>query len=357
MYLPQYHEIKENNEWWGEGYTEWSAVKGAESYCKLQKQPKVPLNQNYYDLGDETAVAWKWQAKMAEKYNVYGFVIYHYWFSKDRQLLERPMEILLRHSEIDIHYCICWANESWRQVWYGMQNKLLMKQEYGDERDWICHFNYLLPFFKDSRYIKIDEKPLINIYHSFEITELDAMLNVWRRLAVENGFKGIYVISGNTGAIIDSRKELFDAYYNFEPSYSLMHKRNKIERFRYIANVFVKNAWNKLFEKKILERKINGIKFLKQMQRKDLLEEVKIFPGVFPQWDNTPRRKYKGTFFYNMGKEVFREQIRIMKEKYRNVEFLYVNAWNEWGEGAYLEPDTENQYAYLEVLRDETSVK
>lgn len=353
MYLPQYHKIKENDVWWGEGYTEWTAVKNAKPYSKKQNQPRIPMDQNYYDLSDETGVVWDWQAKLAREYNVYGFAIYHYWFSKDRQLLERPMEILLKHPEIDINYCVCWANESWRKAWYGTQNELLMEQYYGEKSEWICHFNYLLPFFKDTRYIKINNKPLVNIYHSAEVECLKEMLEIWKQLAVENGFDGIYVVSGNTGAVIDTRSWLFDAYYNFEPSYTLMHKRKKTERIGYIIDVSARSIWNKIVRRKILERPINGRNFLSQMMREDIIRDKKIYPGAFPQWDNSPRRKYKGTFFYNMDKDTFKKQIRALKKKYVNSEFMYINAWNEWGEGTYLEPDETNRYSFLEVIRDE----
>ena len=146
MYLPQYHEIEENNKWWEPGYTEWTAVKRAKLLDKAHKQPRVPLNDNYYDLSDETGSVWMWQANLAKEYGVYGFCIYHYWF-KGKQLLEKPMEILLLHPEIDINYTICWANETWTKTWYGLETEILMKQEYGEQADWDKHFEYLCRFF------------------------------------------------------------------------------------------------------------------------------------------------------------------------------------------------------------------
>lgn len=352
MYLPQYHEVEENNKWWGKGYTEWSAVKSAESYSKHQNQPRIPLDNNYYDLSDERAKTWKWQAELAKKYGVDGFVIYHYWFKTGRQLLEKPMEILLKHKEIDLNYCICWANETWTRTWYGVESEVLMEQEYGDENEWKSHFEYLLLFFKDDRYIKIDNRPVINIYHSFEIERMEEMLECWNNLAKNNGFRGVYVVSGNTGATLDKRTKLFDAYYNFEPTYSLIHKTNKVERTLYGVNVFLRTMLNKFFTKKIIERPINGQKFMKRMVRNDMYQGTNIYPGVFPQWDNSPRRKYKGTVFFNMTPEQFRNQIILVLKKYNNPDYIYINAWNEWGEGAYLEPDVHNEYKYLEVIKD-----
>lgn len=352
MFLPQYHEIAENNKWWGKGYTEWSAVKKAKSYSIEHKQPRVPLNNYYYDLSDPEAKPWKWHAKLAKEYKIDGFIIYHYWFRTGKQLLERPMEILLEHKEINIQYAICWANESWSRTWYGLEKELLMEQEYGDKDEWKNHFYYLLKFFKDSRYLKFKNKPIINIYHTYEIKKLQDMLELWNELAIKNGFEGLYVVSGNTGGGIDKREYLFDAYYNFEPNYSLIYKTNKIERLTYGLIVKAREFYNKIANNKIVERQIDGKDFLQRMLRDDVVHHSTIFPCVFPQWDNTPRRQYKGTVFNNMNPELFKKQIKLMLTKYPESEFLYINAWNEWGEGAYLEPDTDNEYKYLEVIKD-----
>ena len=350
MYLPQYHEVEENNKWWGKGYTEWTAVKEAKPYYMGHKQPRVPLDGEYYDLSESNASAWKKQAELANKYGIYGFVIYHYWFSTGKQLLEKPMEILLHHPEIDIHYSVCWANESWTRTWYGLEKEVLMQQEYGEEQEWKNHFEYLLQFFKDERYIKIDNKPMIHIYHAYEIEKLDRMLLCWQSLAQKNGFKGLFVVSGNTGGGVDNRIELFDAYYNFEPNYSLIYKTSPLERFTYGVSVKFREFSNKVLKNKRIERQINGEQFIKRMLRDDIIHDKTIYPCVFPQWDNTPRRKYKGTIFMNMNPEMFRHQISCVINKYKSSSFLYVNAWNEWGEGAYLEPDKDYGYAYLEEL-------
>ena len=135
MYLPQFHEVEENNRWWGAGYTEWTAVKRAKPIYRGHIQPKIPLNENYYDLSDVSARTWKWQSDLARQYGVHGFCVYHYWF-KGKQLLQKPLEILLNHPEIDIRYCICWANESWTRTWYGLEKEMLAEQTYGKEKGW-----------------------------------------------------------------------------------------------------------------------------------------------------------------------------------------------------------------------------
>lgn len=350
MYLPQYHEIKENNEWWGKGYTEWSAVKSARPLFRGHKQPRIPLDNRYYDLVEEGLQTWQWQAGLAQKYGVYGFCIYHYWFQPGKQLLERPMEILRDNPQININYCICWANESWRRNWYGQQHEMLMEQKYGGEKEWTIHFNYLNTFFQDKRYIKINNKPVINIYRSADIEQLPQMLEVWNKLAMESGFDGLYIVSARTAGVLDDRDNLFDAYYMFEPGYTLKKGLKSYQEFGYLAGTMIKRLWNKCFKKSILEHKIDTKMIYRNIERLNLPD--KCFPGTFPQWDNTPRTGNIGLYYKNSSPELFEEHIKKLWSCYSDTrEFLYLNAWNEWGEGAYLEPDEDNKYRYLEVIK------
>lgn len=353
MYLPQYHEIKENNLWWGKGYTEWTAVKRAKPIFKGHEQPRIPLNDNYYDLGNEDAITWKWQAELAKKYGVYGFCVYHYWFT-GRQLLQKPLEVLLKHPEIQIHYSICWANESWTRTWYGNEKEILMKQDYGNENDWEKHFHYLLKFFNDERYIKIENKPVLNIYLSSEIEDLDKMLKKWNSLALKNGFNGIYIVSSNNHRKIDKREDLIDAYYNFEPGYTLKHKLNFLQALNYSANVLFRRIHNILFKKrKLVEHIIDANKLSKIMHREIEKTNKPVFKGTFVRWDNTPRVSHKGIIYKNASPDLFYQNLLKVKESLcdEKLDFVYVNAWNEWGEGCYLEPDTVNRYQYLEMIK------
>ena len=188
LHLPQYHRIPENDRWWGEGFTDWVNVRKAKPLFQGHEQPVVPLNNNYYDLSDTAAI--RWQAQLAKQYGVYGFCYYHYWFS-GRKLLEKPCELLLDHKDIDIKYCFCWANESWARTWDGKEHDVLMKQVYGGREDWTAHFDYLLPFFQDERYIRIDNKPVIFIYSCHRIADFDDVVAWWDELARENGFDGV----------------------------------------------------------------------------------------------------------------------------------------------------------------------
>ena len=356
MYLPQFHEVKENNEWWGDGYTEWNAVRNAKPLFNGHVQPRIPLNENYYDLGNPNANTWAWQASLAKQYGVYGFCIYHYWFKNGRKILEKPMEILLRHPEIDVRYCVCWANETWRRSWYGQSYEILLEQSYGEEKEWRDHFEYLLPFFKDKRYILVDNKPMINVYRTFEIENFKLMRECWEELAKQNGFSGVHIVSGTGLHGMDNRRDLFDAYYEFEPGFSLVHNLSWIRRKEYYAKGIVNHLRNKLFHTKLLERKINiewlykaSLDFLTKCQN----QGITIYPGVCPMWDNSPRRGHLGFVTTNSTPQLFYQQLKNLGRflPASPNDFLYINAWNEWGEGTYLEPDEHFKFAYLSAIK------
>ena len=347
MYLPQYHTFKENNEWWGEGYTEWTAVKRGKPLYNGHVQPRVPLNDNYYDLVKDGVNTWKWQASLAKEYGVDGFSIYQYWFN-GKQLMNKPMEILLEHEEIDINYCICWANESWTRTWYGLANQVLMEQTYGTEEDWKKHFDYNLQFFKDKRYIKINNKPLFQIYRSFDIEDLDKMLDCFNKWAKEAGFDGIHVLFGKTGWEAEKRNNLADGYYFFEPGYTLNHDFAKMSRISYKIRVAMISTINKIKKNKVLERYIPAKNILERIV--DRKYEKNDCPCIFPDWDNTPRRSHKGLVYKGTSPEYFRNCLKKLINN--NPEIVFINAWNEWGEGAYLEPDTYRRYAYLEAIKE-----
>ncbi len=355
MYLPQFHTFPENDRWWGEGYTEWTAVKNAKPLYKGHIEPRTPMAYDYYDLSDEDARALKRQAKLAKECGIYGFCFYHYYFD-GKLLMEKPLEILLKHPEIDLKYCLCWANESWTRAWYDMEEEVLIEQTYGIDIDWERHANYLVKFFKDERYIKIDNKPVLNIYRTIDIEDLAEMLNVFTKKAIDAGLEGLYVVGGRTAGEIDSRKELVDAYYYFEPGYTLKHDRGIFNTLRYNFGTGLRHLANGLLKKHILERRIPIRNIYKPILKREYAANE--FPGIIARWDNTPRRSYKGLVYTGASAERFEEALRALKKKVEGKEYdyVYINAWNEWGEGAMLEPDEEEGLGYLNavmrVMRD-----
>lgn len=348
LYLPQFHRFDENDQWWGEGYTEWTAVKSAKPLYKGHIQPRVPMGGDYYDLSDQEAAALSKQAELAREYGIYGFVFYHYYF-KGQKLMELPAEILLRHKEIDLKYCLDWANETWTRAWYGRMEDVLIRQEYGDKKDWKEHFDYLIQFFKDERYIKIDNKPVLCIYRTFDIEHLDKMRAYFEERAREEGFDGIYLIGGRVAERLDDR-DLCDAWYYFEPGYSLKRSLTPFGTFCYNASTAIRGAVNTVFKTQILERRIPIRRIYDSILSREYGKNE--YPGLIARWDNTPRRGYKGLVYTGGSPELFGDALCKLSRKIDKDSFLFINAWNEWGEGAMLEADEAEGYAYLQKVKE-----
>lgn len=359
FYLPQFHDIPENDEWWGKGFTEWVNVRKAKSLFNGHEQPRVPLNGNYYNLLDDNIKIW--QTKLAKKYGIYGFCYYHYWF-KGKLLLEKPMEQMLANKDVNLPFCICWANEPWTKAWVG-EKKVLIAQEYGKEKEWIEHFNYLLPFFKDERYIKNNNKPLFVIYRPEIIGCLNEMLGCWDRLAKENGLSGIDFAYQNIDFDIDKNKDDHMFRYNieFQPHYvfyDMNTNRHKILRgIKRKLSQFLerKFGFNLKFvgDGKLVNNFINyDMAWEYILKRKP--DSEKNIPGAFVGWDNTPRHGKNGRIYIGDTPEKFEKyltmQIKRAKEIYHK-DMIFMYAWNEWAEGGYLEPDERYGYRNLEAIQ------
>lgn len=341
MYLPQFHEVKENNEWWGNGFTDWVSVKESQPIFEGHYQPRVPLN--YYDLMDKETM--KWQANLMHQYSVDGLCIYHYWFKDGRKILERPAENLLKWQDVDIPFCFCWANETWARSWSNVQNKniwtnkneiqnrdddtgILLEQKYGSEIEWNKHLKYLIPFFKDPRYIKIDGKPLFVIYKSSDIECIDEMLNYWKKKIADYDFDGIYVIGTNCNSLAG---EFVDAELYMEPANSAW-KLNKVRRNNEVKCFHYKDVWEKILQEDVLARQT--------------------FFGGFVGYDDTPRHGKNGFIVEDGCPELFAEYLTelMAKNAANNSNVVFLNAWNEWGEGMYLEPDERYGTKFLEAI-------
>ncbi|MEV2910723.1 glycoside hydrolase family 99-like domain-containing protein [Paenibacillus larvae] len=340
FYLPQFHQIPENDLWWGEGFTEWSNTRKAKSLYPNHYQPREPIEDYYYNLTDPSTRTW--QARLASQYGVYGFCYYHYWF-KGKRLLERPFKEVLKSGEPDFPFCLSWANESWTRRWDGGKDHILIRQDYGNEQDWEEHFYELLPAFQDKRYIRIDGKPVFIIYRSENIPCWEQMALYWRQLAVKNQLKGIFFIQTLGGFPIPSSSPIiFEARLEFEPHYTLSHgslnamwPQMKVGGEQHLSFDY-DYVWNSILSRSLYR------------------DNIKVFPGAFVDWDNSPRLGNRGLSCIGANPRKFgwylSEQIRRAKYLYKS-EFLFINAWNEWAEGAYLEPDKKYGYRYLESLK------
>lgn len=360
-YLPQFHETKENNEWWGKGFTDWVNVKKGIKFHSDQYQPRIPLNNNYYDLLNDNVK--KWQVDLAKKYGVYGFCMHHYWFG-GKLLLEKPMEQFLDNKKLDIPFCINWANEHWTTSWSG-GTKVLIKQEYGVEKDWIEHFNYLLPFFKDDRYIKEDGKPLFIIFIPQLIDCLEEMICCWQRLAKENGLPGLKIAYANKGQnhseMSKEKKKFFDYCIDYQPAvvFSDLEKNGKRGMYG-----LVRTLWRATGKKILNNLHITPPNVPDKLRADDYDEIWKTIlnrkpedeaniPGAIVNWDNTARKGKRGSYFKNFSVEKFYQYMKKMITKARTEykqDKIFIFSWNEWAEGGYLEPDEKYGCAVLEAL-------
>lgn len=362
LYLPQFHCIPENDKWWGKGFTEWVNVRNAKPLFEGHHQPRVPLNNNYYDLSDVETL--KWQCKLAKDHGIYGFCMYHYWFN-GHLLLEKPMEMLLAHPEIDIKYCISWANHDWTDAWKAKDGncQTLIAHDFDDEQDWVNHFNYMLPFFKDPRYMTECNKPLMVIYVPNIIRKLNKMLDLWTKMAQEAGFDGLTYIYQSATSAIDNTwdKSRFSYGVEMNPQYveRVFNKRKEtisprlLKYSRLIKKIFHIN-------RQLLPS--HSSKEVRRISYDECWENIlklkpqsdKMIPCAFTDWDNTPRHRKNGYVFDGVTPEKFKYYFGKLVEKAKteySSDMIFVFAWNEWAEGGYLEPDELYKHGFLEAIK------
>lgn len=348
-YLPQFHEIGENNQWWGKGFTEWTNVKKAKPLYPTHKQPVVPLGHRYYNVLDKSTV--EWQTKLMHHYGVYGFCYYHYWFEGD-MLLEKPVKNLLEWKDINQKFCFCWANHDWMKKNKDKKlRKILKKQTYGNQLEWESHIAYLMEYFKDDRYIKINNKPVFVIYLPQNVPELERRLAYYDKICKENGFAGIYLVESVHGVKksgVVKCSDLASAVTLREPTVAL-GERNFFQKANHIYKSRVSGA--KLNEPMIYQYEKITKQSIQLLNRSQC--EKQIFPGVFTGWDSTPRHGLNGFVIENNHSKLFEFYLREIKE-YLNKQrepYVFLNAWNEWAEGMYLEPDEKKEFQMLEVIQ------
>lgn len=343
-FLPQFHEIKENNAWWGKGFTEWTNIKNARSYFS-KHIVSTPLNENYYNLLDTETI--RWQTKLANEYGVYGFCYYHYWFS-GRKILEKPAELLLDEKDIPQKFCFCWANHTWKKTWNG-SSEILIEQSYGAQEEWQEHFKYLYEFFKDDRYIKIDGKPIFMIYDAKNIPNFEDRIKFYDMKCRENGLKGIYIIESINHKDKKNYSYISDAITLREPAVALS-KNSFLEKIQFKIRVHRKNKFLKPFTlnfNKVIKRSLNIAE--------EYVSTKTIMLGSFTGWDSTPRHKNRGYILLESTPKEFRNYLLNQKsiiEKNNLSNYVFINAWNEWAEGMQLEPTQQYRYEYLEVIKE-----
>lgn len=339
FYLPQYHENPQNNEWWGEGFTEWTNTSKARPRFRNHYQPREPHTDiGYYDLSEIETM--QKQARLAKQHGIYGFCFYYYWFSGER-LLEKPVDLLLKHPEVDLNFCLCWANENWTKAWDGQNRHILMEQKY-TESDPVRFIDDIKVYIDDPRYIRVEGKPLIVVYNPGQIPEIHKVFAAWRERARAVGLGEILIWTCQTANNTAERLNIcdcIDAEVEFPP-HNMWHDIIAVKGLNLYgraANIF---NYRKLV--RLLEHKKPG------------KEKVPLHRTCMMGWDNAARRSKMWTTFYAYSTRSFYRWMRLIikdaRQKFSPDErFIFINAWNEWAEGTYLEPDRKYGYANINM--------
>ncbi len=342
FYLPQFHPVPENDEWWGPGFTEWTNVARARRLYPGHAQPVVPADLGFYDLRLPEARAA--QAELARAYGVEAFAYWHYWFGNGRRLLDRPFREVLSSGEPDLPFCLAWANQTWSGIWHGDPDRVLVRQDYPGDDDHVAHFEAVLPALRDPRYLRVGGRPVFYVFRPEELPDAGRFVDLWQSLARRAGLEGLYLVAEMSdlvggGVRYDRVKEDgFDAgVYMRMPAGT---SRLDVLRMRAV-------------------RKLAGgpeihpytTDWAAQNRTGDLVQ-----PCVYPNWDNTPRSGRRGVVLHGATPDKFRANVRqaVASVAHRPAEerLLWVKSWNEWAEGNHLEPDLRFGRGWLEALRD-----
>ena len=372
FYLPQFHPIPENDEWWGPGFTEWTNVAAARPLFRGHVQPRIPADLGFYDLRlPETREA---QAQLAREAGIEGFCYYHYWFGHGRQLLERPFNEVLASGKPDFPFCFCWANHTWASAtWTNAKSRkqgshILMEQLYPGREDNEAHFRVLLPAFRDPRYICVDGKPLFAVFDPFKFEGAEEFIGQWQQLARESGLPGIHFVAvvrtANPTSYLKSRRSArknseavaenwvhealskgFDAAATDNHLYAQIRAGGL---FRNALHDFTAQKLGIRRPFRFRQAEINRYMLL------DLEKQDNIYPTLFPNWDRTPRNREDAIYVESTPAEfeaLAYRAFNLVSAKPRERQIIFLKSWNEWGEGNYMEPDRQYGRGYIDALR------
>lgn len=347
IYLPQFHPIPENDTWWEKGFTEWTNVVKAKPRFEGHYQPHLPADLGFYDLRlEEARLA---QEAMAKEYGLYGFCYYHYWFNGKRMLHE-PLDRKLENPKEDLPFMLCWANENWTRVWNGGENDVLLKQDYSEEDD-RNHIQFLIKYFEDERYIKVEGKPVFIIYRPKFFPDIERTIEIWREEVKKAGFPDLYIgFSQNFEHQYDPKSKGFDFAFEFQPNFAKLPNTYNYNLLKKIKRKVYKKIGKRFVQKEIYDYYEYSKSQMNQLIRSD------VYPGITPMWDNTARRKENPFILHDSTPEKYKSWLNHIKANYPwdtvPENFLFINAWNEWAEGNHLEPCQKWGTAYLEATKE-----
>lgn len=344
FYLPQFHPIPENNEWWGKGFTEWTNVAKAKPLFHGHYQPKIPADLGFYDL--RLPVIREEQAELAKEAGISAFCYWNYWFGNGKMLLNNPLQSIIESGQPNFPFCLAWANHTWfKKQWNNktsiLSKEVLIEQVYPGEKDIYDHFYTMLPAFMDKRYYKIQGRLVFVIYDVKEIPYLKSFVDIWQNLALKNDLPGFYFIahSFNIENINNEKFTSLDAI-----NMHLLH-----DAFQ--------NSRNKRILSFILKRPLNIIDYSYAMKywESDLFKINNIIPSIYPNWDTTPRIGSVGSILQNSNPTVFKKHVdrifNLIKDKESENRIVFLKSWNEWAEGNYMEPDLKYGKGYIKALK------
>ena len=369
LYLPQYHPIPENDEWWGPGFTEWNNVVKARPLFRGHYQPRIPADLGFYDL--RLPEVREQQAELAREAGIEGFCYYHYWFGNGKQLLQRPFEEVLQSGKPDFPFCLCWANHDWtNKTWKkgsSLRKDSMIMQMHYDFDDHIAHFNSLLPAFKDPRYLKVDGKPIFGIWAPRKFPEVKRFIALWNSLAKANGIEGIHFV----GYTDNVRKSVQDeqgkkTYWDVNQAGNIYHEildsgfdavmSSGLYRAESLHKGRLRTILSFIGENTFLPLSFHA-DYAQTMRNYYVPEDAweNVYPTLLPQWDRTPRAGKKTNPLVDSTPEKFQktieEAITLLKNKQPEHQILFLKSWNEWGEGNYVEPDLRFGHGYLQAIR------
>lgn len=335
FYLPQYHPVAENSEWWGPGFTEWTNVAKGRPNFVGHYQPHIPRELGFYDL--RLVDNMRAQAELAALYGIHGFCFYYYWFD-GRRILELPIDNYLK-SDIEFPFCICWANENWTRTWDGMEKDVLLEQKHGDDED-RRFLEDILPLLSDRRAIRVDGKPMLLVYRPDLFPNSKQTAERWRDVAREHGIGEIHLVAVQFYGIVDPRDWGFDAAVEFPP-HTFLGSENRVTHHVDMINPEFRGGMADY--RKVIAQSISREK-----------PDFRWYRGIVPSWDNTARRQHTSHILVDSSPSLYQYWLSLLVEYTRlnnapDDQLVFINAWNEWGEGCHLEPDLKHGLAYLEA--------